>query len=322
MNMKEFYICAAVFTSKKILVYKDGEFFYANIGGRIHIPILVGDVLECSDIYDQKYVTNIMPRKNIISRKQNGHRQGLASNIDIVFIITSANQDFNIARLERYFFIAKESGAKVCFVLSKTDLNENCNQLIKVLEERFPQCFVAKTSVYDSGSDLLKYWGENETAVFLGSSGVGKSSLINRLMKENLIKTNTIRNSDGKGRHTTTSRHMYVLNDNRKVIDTPGLRSVGISPNADTIAELFPEICELVGKCKFSDCTHTNEPECAIRYAIEQGEIDYDNFLRYLKLNGDEKKRELFLKGKVYEKEAMLKDLKRNNRHKRKNGGR
>lgn len=319
MNKKEVYICAAVFTSQKILIYKDGEYFYANISNKIHTQILVGDVLECSDIYDQKYVTNIISRKNVISRKQNGHNQGLASNIDIVFIITSANQDFNIARLERYFFIAKESGAKICFVLSKTDLSENCNQLVEILKERFPQCFVAKTSIYDSGSDLLKYWGENETAVFLGSSGVGKSSLINRLMKKELIKTNTIRNSDGKGRHTTTSRHMYVLNDNRKVIDTPGLRSVGISSNADTIAELFPEICELVSKCKFSDCTHTNEPECAIRDAIEQREIDYNNFIRYLKLNGNEKKRELFLKGKVYEKEAMLKELKKNSRPKRKN---
>lgn len=292
------------------MVSKGGDYFRASIAKNINGQILVGDFLSCEEVYDQSYATAIVRRKNLVGRRQSGKMQGLAANVDIVFIVTSANQDFNLARLERYYIIAKESKAKVCFVLSKIDLSENYDEFISVLTDRFPNCFIEKTSIQRDEVDLFTHWKEGETAVFLGSSGVGKSSLINYMLSENVIKTKNIRENDGRGRHTTTARHMYILPNNRVVIDTPGLRSVGISAKADTIDELFPEIKELEAKCKYIDCSHQNEPGCAICQALNNDELDFERYLRYLKLVGAEKQREILQKGKAYQKEQILRDFK------------
>lgn len=315
------YRCAAVFSAKNILVYKDGEYNRADISSKINGQILVGDYLSCEVIYDKLYANAIVRRRNLIRRMQAGKMQGLAANLDIIFIVTSANQDFNLARLERYYIIAKESRAKICFVLSKIDLSNNHEELANIIKERFPQSIVEKTSIYDSNESfpLFSHWNENETAVFLGSSGVGKSSLINLMLEDEIIKTKSIRESDGHGRHTTTVRHMYVLPNNRVVIDTPGLRSVGISAKADTINELFPEIKELEIKCKFNNCSHLSEPGCAIREGLDNDELDYERYLRYLKLVGDEAKRHVLLKGKAYQKEQILKEQKKMSRKKNNN---
>lgn len=292
------------------MVYKDGEYFRATVANKINGQILVGDFLSCEEIYDELYATTIIRRKNMIGRRQSGKMQGLAANIDVVFIVTSTNQDFNLARLERYYILAKESKAKICFVLSKIDLSENYNEFISLLSDRFPNCFLEKTSIQRDEVNLFTHWDEGETAVFLGSSGVGKSSLINYMLNGNVIKTKNIRENDGRGRHTTTARHMYILPNNRVVIDTPGLRSVGISANADTIDELFPEIKELEGKCKYRDCSHKNEPGCAICQALDNDELDFERYLRYLKLVGAEEQREILQKGKTYQKEQILHDFK------------
>ena len=307
---QEYYRCAAVFTSQSIMVCKNGEYFKASIANKINGQILVGDFLFCEEIYNQLYATTIIRRKNMVGRIQLGKVQGLAANVDIVFIVTSANQDFNLARLERYYIIAKESKAKVCFVLSKIDLTENCDELISLLTSRFPDSFIEKTSIQSGEVNLFNHWDEGETAVFLGSSGVGKSSLINYMLNSNIIKTKNIRENDGRGRHTTTARHMYILPNNRVVIDTPGLRSVGISARADTIDELFPEIKELEAKCKYSDCSHHSEPGCAICQALDNDELDLDRYLRYLKLVGAEKQREILQKGRAYQKEQILRNFK------------
>lgn len=313
MTLKsELYRCAAVFTAKNILVYRDGLYDKAIILNKINDQILVGDYLSCETIYDQIYVNKIVRRKNAIQRLQAGKIQGLAANVDLAFIVTSANQDFNLARLERYYIIAKESSVRICFVLSKIDLIDNYYELIDIIKERFPGSSVEKTSIYNENTEmtLFNHWHEKETAIFLGSSGVGKSSLINLMLENEIIKTKSIRESDGHGRHTTTARHMYVLPNQRVVIDTPGLRSVGISTKADTIEELFPEIKELENECKFRNCSHLTEPGCAIREALEKEELDYNRYSRYLKLVGDEAKRQIFLKGKAYKKNQLVKKLK------------
>lgn len=311
-SMNEVYRCAAVFSAKNILVYHGGQYEKAVISTKINGQILVGDFLSCERVYDQIHAGRIVQRKNFISRLQAGKVQGLAANVDIVFIVTSANQDFNIARLERYYILARESGARICFVLSKVDLTDQYEELAKIITDRFPGSAVEKTSIYqpDTETALFQHWHENETAVFLGSSGVGKSSLINLMLENEVIKTNSIRERDSRGRHTTTARHMYLLSNQRVVIDTPGLRSVGISAEADTIDELFPEMKELENQCKYKNCSHLSEPGCAIRDALDKEEMDYNRYLRYLKLVGDESKRQTLLKGKAYEKERIIKELK------------
>lgn len=305
----ELYRCAAVFSAQNILIYKNGQYNRATVSKKINGQILVGDYLLCEIIYGQIYANKIVERKNAVKRLQSGKVQGLAANIDIVFVVTSANRDFNLARLERYYMLAKESAAKICFVLSKIDLIDNYEELAELITNRFHRSYIEKTSIYDQDTELslFNHWDENETAIFIGSSGVGKSSLINLMLKNQIIKTQSIREGDDRGRHTTTARCMYVLPNNRIVIDTPGLRSVGISANADTIEELFPEIKELEKKCKFKDCSHLCEPGCAIRKAIDEKELDYNLYLRYLKLVGDESKRQIMLKGKAYEKEKIVK---------------
>lgn len=318
--MSELYRCAAVFTAKNVLVYREGEYSKALISSKINGQILVGDYLLCEIICGQIYVNKIVHRKNAVTRLQAGKMQGLAANVDVAFIVTSANQDFNLARLERYYILAKESAVKVCFILSKVDLADHYEEFINVLVERFPESDVEKTSIYNNNTEasLYRHWDEGQTAIFLGSSGVGKSSLINIILENEQIKTQDIRKKDGRGRHTTTARHMYMLSGKRVVIDTPGLRSVGISAKADTIYELFPEISELESKCKFKNCTHLNEPNCAILEALGKEELDYYRYLRYLKLIGDESKRQTLLKGKAYEKERLIKSLKLNRKDNRK----
>lgn len=318
--MNELYRCAAVFSFQDILVYHDGQYDKAKVSCKINGQILVGDYLLCDVVYGQIYARKIVKRRNSIRRLQAGKIQGLAANVDVAFIVTSANQDFNLARLERYYIIAKESKAKICFVLSKIDLIDDCDKIVNALRERFPESMVEKTSIYQLNTEtvLYQHWKQNETAVFLGSSGVGKSSLINLMLEHELIKTNAIREKDGRGRHTTTARHMYILPDQRVVIDTPGLRSVGISAKSDTIDELFPEIKMLEKKCKYRNCSHLSEPGCAILDALEKEELEYSRYLRYLKLIGQEKKRQILKKGKPYEKEKIIKELKtfRKNSHK------
>ncbi len=311
--------CAAIYNSKQILVFRENAYFRAELKSKVDKQILVGDYVECEYIYDLLVVKNILLRKNTIQRIVNGKRQGLASNIDVVFIVTSANRDFNIARLERYYIIAKENDIPVCFVLSKVDLDSDYTALVDRLKSRFESPVVA-TSIYDPNSylALLDYWKKSETAIFLGSSGVGKSSLINKLMNTESIKTQGIREKDDRGHHTTTIRHMYLLDDNRFIIDTPGLRSIGVSKSDSTIDSLFPEIVRISKQCRFSDCTHTKEPDCAIQAALENHEIDYLRYMRYLRLIGEEQKRELLLKGATYEKMQYLRDLRVNDKNKRK----
>lgn len=241
-----------------------------------------------------------------------GKAQVLASNVDLIFVVTSANQEFNLARLEQYYIIAKDSGIPMCFVLSKKDLPES-SQYIEQICTRFSGVPVVATSLYDPHSinQLFEQWVPGQTAVFLGSSGVGKSSLINQMRVGEKIATQSIRTSDDKGRHTTTSRQIYTLRNGRFIIDTPGLREVGIDGRSETVDDLFPLIAGYVQKCRFSNCTHSNEPGCRLLEAIIAGEITKEEYLRYLKLKNKEKERDAFKKGKAFEKEELAKKMKK-----------
>lgn len=267
---------------------------------RDELPVVGDYVIINKDEYDNYTIEEIVNRKNTLKKLsidrttekyKNGKEQILASNVDIVFIVTSLNNDFNIARLERLVLLGNKANSKIAFILTKSDLcsikdRENYR---KIIEDRFNYPVFIISSYNKEGIDDLKsVWKENETAVFIGSSGVGKSTLINTLLDNNEIKTNDIRHKDDKGKHTTTSRNLYILKDSRIVIDEPGIRSVASNDMSSDLNIVFSKIIELSKECKYTTCTHENIKVCRILQAIENGEISQEEFNRYKKLQSKE----------------------------------
>lgn len=267
---------------------------------RDELPVVGDYVIINKDEYDNYTIEEIVNRKNTLKKLsidrttekyKNGKEQILASNVDIVFIVTSLNNDFNIARLERLVLLGNKANSKIAFILTKSDLcsikdRENYR---KIIEERFNYPVFIISSYNKEGIDDLKsVWKENETAVFIGSSGVGKSTLINTLLDNSEIKTNDIRHKDDKGKHTTTSRNLYILNDSRIVIDEPGIRSVASNDMSSDLNVVFSKIIELSKECKYTTCTHENIKVCRILQAIENGVISQEEFNRYKKLQSKE----------------------------------
>lgn len=264
------------------------------------LPVVGDYVIINKDEYDNNTIEKIVNRKNTLKKLsidrttekyKKGKEQILASNVDIVFIVTSLNNDFNIARLERLVLLGNKANSKIAFILTKSDLcslkdRENYK---KIIEDRFNYPVFIISSYNKEGIDDLKsVWKENETAVFIGSSGVGKSTLINTLLDNDEIKTNDIRHKDDKGKHTTTSRNLYVLKDSRIVIDEPGIRSVVSNDMNSDLNVVFSKIIELSKECKYTTCTHENIKVCRILQAIENGEISQEEFNRYKKLQSKE----------------------------------
>lgn len=267
---------------------------------RDELPVVGDYVIINKDEYDNYTIEEIVNRKNTLKKLsidrttekyKNGKEQILASNVDIVFIVTSLNNDFNIARLERLVLLGNKANSKIAFILTKSDLcsikdRENYR---KIIEERFNYPVFIISSYNKEGIDDLKsVWKENETAVFIGSSGVGKSTLINTLLDNSEIRTNDIRHKDDKGKHTTTSRNLYILKDSRIVIDEPGIRSVASNDMNSDLNVVFSKIIELSKECKYTTCTHENIKVCRILQAIENGEISQEEFNRYKKLQSKE----------------------------------
>lgn len=245
---------------------------------------VVGDLVCLNET--EEIITNIEPRKTKLSRKVAGTEiieQILASNIDYVFIVSSLNHDFNIARLERYLTFVYESGANPVFVLTKADIGEDVEEKISELENISFGVPIYKVSVTEPESlePIKKYFEKENLVTLVGSSGVGKSTLINSLLGHEVLETQGIREDDAKGRHTTTHRELFYLGKGG-IIDTPGMRELQFW--GGDLGNSFEDVEELISKCKFSDCTHTNEPKCAIRNAIEIGELSKERFERYKKL--------------------------------------
>ncbi len=232
-------------------------------------------------------IESLFPRKSVFIRKAAGpgkQEQIVAANIDTIFICMSLNNNYNIRRLERYLSIAYDSGADSVIVLTKADLCENINEKISEVESVANGISViAISSVNNDYDKVLEYIISGKTVAFLGSSGVGKSTLINKLSGKELLATGEIGNDD-KGKHTTTHRELIALENGAFVIDTPGMRELGMWDNADGIEKTFADIDILSKKCKFSDCSHISEPGCAIQNAIADGTLDKDRWEAYLKL--------------------------------------
>jgi len=233
-------------------------------------------------------VQAVLPRRTKFSRKtawQAAEEQVLAANVDVVLIVTSLNEDLNLRRLERYLTLAWESGARPVFVLTKADLAADVDAAVQEVESiAFGVPVVALSNVTGEGLDALRsHLGPGVAAALLGSSGVGKSTLVNTLLGEELLETREIRD-DGKGRHTTTRRELVQLPGGALVIDTPGMREIQLWVADEGLEEAFEDVNELFGHCRFTDCSHESEPGCAVKAAIADGSLSADRWESYLKL--------------------------------------
>ena len=247
----------------------------------------VGDFI----MLDDEIIHHVLTRKSAFIRKASGtsnNEQIVAANIDTVFICMSLNNDFNLRRLERYIGIGWDSGATPVVVLTKSDLCSDLDSKLLLLDEVAIGLDVIVTSSMEEDGYLSvkKYITTGKTVAFIGSSGVGKTTLINKLIGENIFETKGLRNDD-KGRHTTTRRELITIPDGGVVIDTPGMRELGIE--SANFEKTFADIDELSNKCKFGDCTHTNEPGCAVKKAIDDGLLSTERLESYFKLKKEAK---------------------------------
>ena len=219
-----------------------------------------------------------------------GDIQLIAANVDTLFIVTSANRDFNIARLERYLAIAHDAGAYPVIVITKADTVDSVEKYVREASRLSPGLLVEPLDARDAAQvGVLSSWCESgQTVALVGSSGVGKSTLINTLAGSRQ-ETNGVREDDQRGRHTTTGRTMHHLPGGGWLIDTPGMRELQLLDVADALDDVFAEIADLAGQCRFSDCSHSSEPGCAVLAAIEQGELDAARLQRFRKLLSEDR---------------------------------
>jgi len=240
---------------------------------------------------DHAIIHHTLTRKSVIIRKAAGKAhdvQVVAANIDIAFICMSLNNDFNLRRLERYLAIAWDSGATPVIVLTKADLCADIPEKLREIETiAFGVDVLVTSSLSEDGyTAILKYIVPGQTVVFIGSSGVGKSTLINRILGEDLNETREIRKDD-KGRHATTRRELFLVPTGGCIIDTPGMRELGLE--SANLTKTFVDIDELAAQCKFKDCKHEKEPGCAVQQAITEGKLTEERLQSYLKLKKEAK---------------------------------
>lgn len=249
----------------------------------------VGDyvIAEWQEGDGNAIITRLVPRKSCFIRKAAGkgsREQVVAANIDTVLICMSLNQNFNIRRLERYLSVTYDSGAAPVVVLTKADLCPDTeSKIAEVQNAAIGVDVIAVSSLEDDFQAVMPYILPGRTIAFLGSSGVGKSTLINRLTGKDDIATGETGDND-KGRHTTTHRELITLQNGAFVIDTPGMRELGMWDSGDGINTAFADIEELSRACKYADCTHTAEPGCAVLKALADGTLDADRLASYRKL--------------------------------------
>jgi ribosome biogenesis GTPase len=234
----------------------------------------------------------VLPRRSKFMRKTKGSKteeQVVGANIDTVFLVTSLNQDFNPRRIERYLAVSRESGAHPVILLTKTDLCENVEQ--KVAEMAAVAAGApthAVCAIKGEGlDDLQPYFAPGQTVALIGSSGVGKSTLINRLLGEERQLVKDVREHDDRGQHTTRHRELILMPNGALVLDTPGIRELQLWDVEEGVEATFEDIEAIAAECRFSDCQHKNEPHCAVREALENGTLDQKRFENYLKLQGE-----------------------------------
>lgn len=261
----------------------------------------VGDwvIADMRPLEGRAVIQDVLPRKSKFSRKVAGaltQEQVLAANFDVVFIVNSLNNDFNPRRLERYLTMAWESGAEPVIILSKKDLCEDAAHKISVVESiTFGVPVIAVSAVTGEGAEELRsYLSPGGTIAILGSSGVGKSTLTNLLAGKEIMETREIREDDSRGRHTTTFRNLVLLPDGGMVIDTPGMRELQLWESDSGLQGTFEDIESLGNLCRFRDCSHVNEPGCAVIESVKNGVLPSARLDSYKKL----KKELIFIESK------------------------
>lgn len=306
-----------------IVATDEGE-FHAEISGKLRHETTelakfptVGDfvMISFTDKESNAIIHNILTRKSVFLRTAvgvTGQAQSVAANVENVFICMSLNNNYNLNRLERYLSVAWDSGATPVVVLTKADLCESLAEAINEVQNVAPFTdIVSLSSLTDKDDEIKeklgKYLSPGTTSAFIGSSGVGKSTLINRLLGTDALATSDIGKED-KGRHTTTGREMFISPFGGVLIDTPGMRELG-AECAD-LSKTFDDIEALIEQCKFHDCSHTKEPGCAIQMALEDGSLSQRRWNNYCKLK-DEAGYEGLSSKEIEEKkfERMFKDV-------------
>ena len=277
---------------KKGAYYDNPDAIYPTIGDFV--------LINWNDMGDST-ITETLKRRSSFSRVSSSadrnhelhkqHEQLVAANFDYVFIMQSLNDNFNLRRIERYLALSWQSGAVPVIVLTKSDLISDVEEYVYQVESIAigVDVYAISCKTGEGLDKLKKYFSAGKTLVFLGSSGVGKSTLVNKLMGEEVMKTGKIREDDSRGRHTTTNRQLLMLPTGAMVIDTPGMRELGMWEASEGLDKTFQDVEQFLGMCKFSDCTHTNEPGCKILEAISNGELSQERYDSYLKLKNESK---------------------------------